>query len=87
MAIKLRISELVAVKARREKRRLTVRTIAHESGLGVSTVSRYMNNQIEQTDLKVLEKFCEYLKCNVSELFVMEDTEESEESSVPLPVW
>lgn len=72
MPIKLRVKELIAIKERRENRRLTIRTIAKETGLMRNTVAGYMNNTTTRLDLPILEVWRDYLGVTTPELFVDE---------------
>lgn len=72
MPIKLCVKELIAIKERRENRRLTIRTIAKETGLMRNTVAGYMNNTTTRLDLPILEVWRDYLGVTTPELFVDE---------------
>lgn len=78
MAIKMRIKELIAIKERRENRRLTIRTIAQETGLVRNTVAGYMNNTTKRLDIPILEIWQKYLGVSAPELFV-DETEITEQ--------
>lgn len=77
MAIKLRVKELIAIKERKENRKLTIRTIAAETGLVRNTISGYMNNTTTRLDLPILEIWRDYLGVTTPELFVDEVEEKN----------
>ena len=61
--------DLRRAKAYREKRDLTLRTIATESGLSINTVQRIRNNTASNFDRKTLEVLCRYFAVkSISEL-------------------
>lgn len=72
MVIKLRVKELIAIKERKENRRLTIRTISAETGLVRNTVAGYLNNTITRLDIPILEIWRDYLGVTTPELFIDE---------------
>lgn len=72
MLIKLRIKELLAIKERRENRKLPIRVIAEETGLARNTVMGYINNTVTRLDLPILQIWRDYLGVHTSDLFVDE---------------
>lgn len=75
-----RFQELLAIKGRREKRRISQRTAAEESGLTQVTIGRYARNEVTRYDEVIVLAMCKYLDCTVGEFLVIEDAE-GEESS------
>jgi DNA-binding Xre family transcriptional regulator len=76
--VKNRVAELVAIKARNEGRRINKTTLFEETGLGRSTVETWMANQVTRFDSDVMLAWCEYLGCEVADLFVVEEIESPE---------
>ena len=72
MLIKLRIKELLAVKERRENRKITMRVIAEETGLARNTVMGYINNTVTRLDIPILQIWRDYLGVHTSDLFIDE---------------
>ena len=71
---KLRIKELLAIKERREERRITTRMISEELRVSRGTVIGHLNNTIKRIDLPTLDKWRDYLGVDsVRELFVEDD--------------
>ena len=52
--------DLRRAKAYREKRNLTLQTIAREAGLSIGTIQRIRNNTLNMFDRKTLESLCAY---------------------------
>lgn len=74
-----RFAELLAAKARREKRKITQRDVAEETGLNLRTVNKYMRDDVKEYGAKTLGVLCKYLEKPVSELLILEPTEPGEE--------
>lgn len=70
MAIFNRIKILIAEKELREHRKLPYRTIADETGISLSTINDYLNQNIGRYDKRVLEAFCRYFNCQPGDLLV-----------------
>lgn len=70
-----RFSELLAVKARREKRRISNRDVARELGLARGTIDAYANNSVKRFDAPTILLLCNYLDCTPGDLLVIEDPE------------
>jgi transcriptional regulator with XRE-family HTH domain len=75
-----RFTELLAVKARREQRRISQREVARETGLAKRTVDSYARNEVTRYDAPVVLALCKYLGCDAGELLVIEEVEESEDT-------
>ncbi|MBK9751829.1 MAG: helix-turn-helix transcriptional regulator [Chloroflexi bacterium] len=71
-----RFTELLAIKARREKRRISQREVARETGLAKRTVDSYARNEVTRYDAPVVLALCNYLGCDAGELLVIEDVED-----------
>lgn len=68
MVIKNRVKILIAEKELRESRRLTYRTIAKETGISTSTLTAYINQDVNRFDTTTLETLCAYLNCSLGAL-------------------
>lgn len=73
-----RFSELVAVKGRRDGRRISNRDVARATGLSTTTVNDYANNAVTRFDAHIMLKLCSFLDCTPGELIVIEEIEEPE---------
>lgn len=72
MSIKVRVKELLAIKERRENRRITYKTILEETGLAEATIAAYLNNTAQRYDRDVLKTWVDYLGVSINELFIDE---------------
>ena len=72
MTIKLRLRELLARKEQRENRKITYKVIAEEGNFAENTIAAYLNNTVVRYDRDVLQKWINFLGCQVNELFVDE---------------
>lgn len=71
-----RFTELLAVKARREQRKISQREVARDTGLAKRTVDSYAKNEVTRYDAPVILALCDYLGCSVAEFFVVEQMED-----------
>jgi len=60
MPIYNRLKILIAEKEFREKRKLTYRTIAQETGISTATLTLFMKQATKSYDTGTLEKLCNY---------------------------
>lgn len=70
------LTVLLAQKARKERRRISLRRLAEETGINPYTVYAIANDTIKEYSKEVIVKLCGYLDCNVGELLVIEETAE-----------
>jgi DNA-binding Xre family transcriptional regulator len=70
-----RFSELLARKERKEKRSISRRKVAQETGVGLSSVQNWAVNEVTRYDAFQITVFCEYLECTPGELLVIEEVE------------
>ena len=68
MTIYNRLKILIAEKELREGRKLTYRTIAHETGVSTSTLTAYITQKINRFDALTLEALCRYFACQPGDL-------------------
>lgn len=68
MPIWNRMKVLIAEKELREKRKITYRVIAKETGVSTSTLVRYSKQNIDRIDIKTLDTLCEYFSCQPGDL-------------------
>lgn len=71
--VKNRVAELVAIKARREARRISHRDLANETGLSRSSIQYWMANSVTRFDAHQIVTLCDYFGVGVDELLVVED--------------
>ena len=64
---------LTAQKGQRERRRISLRTIAEETGINKSTVYAIANDTIREYPKDALTTLCNYFDCAVGDLLLTED--------------
>jgi len=67
---------LVAAKEHRERRKLSLRTIVHETSVPISTVQALINDTARRIDLSDIGKICSWMPCEVGELLQLEEIPE-----------
>lgn len=77
--IRTHFDDLRRAKAYREKRDLSLRTIAAETGLSINTIQRLRKGQTERVGLATLDALCRFFGLtNVGELIEYVPEEETE---------
>lgn len=69
----------VAEKAMRDGRNISLRAVAREADVPLSTVNRLADNTIREIPVAALTKLCVYLQCQVGDLLTLVDTPESDQ--------
>lgn len=67
---------LTAQKGQRERRRMSLRTVAEETGISRYTVYAFANDTLNEYPKEVVTKLCNYFDCNVGDLLLVEDVAE-----------
>lgn len=70
MRIVSRFKVLLAEKEIREKRQITLKDVASETGVSIYTVTGFANNTLREIPSDALLKLCEYLECEVGQLII-----------------
>ncbi len=70
MPIKSRLRILLAEKEVRDRKRLSIKQLARETGLAESTLHSLANNTTQRFDAPILEKLCIYFGVSLSDLLV-----------------
>lgn len=78
MRISNRVAELLARKERIERRRITRRDFATETGTSLNTVQSWLHNAITRYDANQILTYCQYFNVDVGELLVIDSEDESE---------
>jgi len=63
------IYHLMALKAQRERRRISLSTIARETGISRYTLSVIASGRAKEIPVRAVVDLCVYLQCNVGDLF------------------
>jgi len=73
MAIYNRLKVLIAEKEIRERRKLTYRIIAHETGISLSILTGYVTQRVNRFDGSTLERLCNYFACQPGDILTYAD--------------
>ena len=68
------LTVLLAQKARKERRRISLRRVAEETSINPYTIYAIANDTIKEYSKEVIVKLCGYLDCDVGELLMIEET-------------
>lgn len=63
---------LLAEKATREHRNISLKQVQRETGIAWSTLSAWANNQVTRYDASVISSLCDYFSCQVGTLLQYE---------------
>lgn len=72
--IRSQLRILLAAKAHREGRTISLRELQRETDIPISTVMGMANNTIKRVPLEELNVLCDYFDCEVGDLLKREDT-------------
>ena len=67
--------DLLAVKERRQGGRISLRSVARETGLNEYTVRGFAKNTLTEYPAKAIAAVCLYLDCGVGDLLRLEETD------------
>jgi DNA-binding Xre family transcriptional regulator len=76
-----RFTEHLAVKGRNEKRSISRRDVAAETGVALGSVQNWAANKLQRVDVRQIAIFCEYFDCSIGELLILEEDEDADDSS------
>ena len=68
MNVTSRFKVLLAEKELREKRNITLRDVATETGVSIYTITGFANNTLREIPVEALMKICRYLDCTTGDL-------------------
>lgn len=74
-SVRCNLADLVARKGEREGVHITISQLSRDTDIAMNTVKRYLRNDVQQYDERVIAAFCKYLNCAVGDL--IEIVEES----------
>jgi DNA-binding Xre family transcriptional regulator len=67
------IKNLTTAKERKEKRDISLRTVAAETGLSIQTVYKLASwSGVQRIDCDTIKTLCDYYNCNFCELVTFE---------------
>ena len=68
--IQCRLRELMAAKARQERRKITYTVILNQTGVSKNTLTRLANDRAAMVGISVIDRLCAYFDCQPGDLFV-----------------
>lgn len=68
--IQIRLRELMTVKGRRERRRITYEDIYQQTGIANATLTRLADDRADMVGMSVIDRLCEHFDCQTGDLFV-----------------
>lgn len=68
MAIKFKLKEQIAEKEFRERRVVSLKEIAEETGIHRVTLSKLANNKKYNVGIDTLEKLCGFFDCSIGDV-------------------
>lgn len=74
--LRSRLRVLMAEKGLREKRRITLITVASETNLAKPTIFKMAKDEVAQVKGETIAKLCKYFGCTVGDLLYVEDEDE-----------
>jgi putative transcriptional regulator len=77
--LKSNLSLLMGQKSQRDGRRITLRTVADETGLTKHTVYKIADNTIREYPKMAIEKLCQYFGCELHELLTLVDAPDTDQ--------
>jgi DNA-binding Xre family transcriptional regulator len=69
---------LLAQKAKRERRRISLKKAADETAINPYTIYAIANDTIKEYSKEVIVKLCGYLDCDVGDLLTLEEVPDTE---------
>ena len=77
--MKSNLRVLTAQKSQHERRRISLRTVAEETGITRYAIYALAKNELREFPKEVLEKLCNYFNCTVGDLLLTEESEATHE--------
>jgi putative transcriptional regulator len=71
--LRSRLKVLIAEKSLREKRRITLSTVAEETNLSRPTIIKLARDEVRQIRGDVIATVCSYFGCSVGDLLYVEE--------------
>ena len=68
--IQCRMRELIGLKGRRERRRITYEDVQAGSGVNKNTIAKLANDRSAMVGISVIDRLCEYFDCQPGGIFV-----------------
>lgn len=72
--LRSRFFMLLSQKEQREGRRIRNRELAQALDIAEHTVGRWVRDEVTRFDADMIERICDYLECDIADLFYLERT-------------
>jgi putative transcriptional regulator len=83
MAVVSRFRILLAEKEVKERRTISLATVAGETGISIYTITAFARNTLREAPLDVLDTLCRYFGCDVCDILSWEPNDGAEKIAVP----
>ena len=68
--IRFKLKELIAEKEFQDKRNITIKEIADNTGINRMTLSKILNHPGHSTTTTNIDKLCQFFQCSVGDLMI-----------------
>ena len=68
--IQCRLRELIAIKSRQERRRITYEDIQAASGVNKNSIAKLTNDRSAMVGIPTIDRLCAYFQCQPGDIFV-----------------
>ena len=68
VTVRCNIHHLMALKAQRERRRISLSTVARETGISRYTLSVLASGRAKEIPVRVIIDLCTYFRCGIGDL-------------------
>ncbi len=85
MAVVSRFRVLLAEKATKERRSISLSDVARDTGVSIYTITAFANNTIREAPLDVVDTLCRYLGVTPGDLLVQERESGDQPSNINRP--
>ncbi len=76
--VQCRLRELMAIRGRQTRRKVTYDLIREETGLSKNTLARLANDRADLVALNTMDRLCAFFDCQPGDLFIYVPTPEFE---------
>ena len=83
--IQCRLRELLAIKGRRERRKITYQDVLDQTGISKNTLTRLANDQEIRVAMSTIDRLCAFFDCQPGDVFVYTSEERVKESQTMGP--
>lgn len=85
MPVKNRLLQLISEKQVRDGKIIDIKQLSRETGVSRQTIYNWLDNSAKAYYENVIDAFCDYFECEISELLIRVKTKSEESSDTPAP--